>query len=119
MKKESSKQSRADRLLCNIRNEESRLRARIHLLEKRKNKLYAITKSLDDPHALIPQKYYTLEQWLDGHPYPDTVLSHIYPNYAIACEVSYSCYIYQYDYHVVKCKPKEYYKEHISLGRAL
>lgn len=110
MKKNKSNQERIDALQQRIRSEQSRLRNRINILENRHNRLSKIGINLQDPHALIPNKYKNVEDWLTGHPFPNTVLSMIYRNFAEARQVSYSCYTYQYDYHIVKCEPKECYR---------
>jgi len=53
-------------------------------------------------HALIPIKYKTIDEWLEGHPFPDTVNSMRFKNRATALSVQYSCNTYLFDYHVVK-----------------
>lgn len=55
-----------------------------------------------EEHALIPKRYKTIEEWLDGHPYPSTVNSMRFNSYNEAFSVSLCCYTYQYEYHIVK-----------------
>lgn len=65
---------------------------------------------LDDPHALIPNSYNIIEEWLEGHPHPNSVLSMIAKNKAEAESWKISCNTYNFDYHIVKCKHKEEYE---------
>jgi len=57
-------------------------------------------------HALIPKGYSTIEEWLEGHPFPETVNKMRFKNYATAMEVQHCCNTYQFDYHIVKTKNK-------------
>ena len=62
-----------------------------------------------DPHALIPIWYDDIEEWIKGHPFPKTCIDMVYPNKEIAFNNSLACNTYQIDFHIVKCKPAEYY----------
>ena len=53
-------------------------------------------------HALIPKQYETIEEWLDEHPFPETVNDMRFKNRATALSVQYSCNTFNNDYHVVK-----------------
>ena len=57
---------------------------------------------LDDPHALIPKIYKTMDKWIDGHPYPENCLQMFFKNRREAENVQRSSNTYSFDYHVVK-----------------
>ena len=90
----------------------SELRFEIEKLEKRRAKVFKYSLNLEDPHALIPKDCKNIEQWLDGHPYPDSCISQIYKSRGEAERVQLACNTYQEFYHIVRCKPKDYYKTH-------
>ena len=68
--------------------------------------LHNLEIKLDDPHALIPNSYKSMDEWVDGHPFPESCLSMIYKNRADAEDVQMSSYNYTFDYHVVKYSPQ-------------
>lgn len=68
-----------------------------------------ISMSLIEPHALIPKRYNDIEDWIKGHPFPKTCIDMVYSNKEIAFKNSLVCNTYQTYYHIVKCKPREYY----------
>lgn len=82
---------------------------RIDILSKRKDTLMKISMSTLEPHALIPNWYDDIEEWIEGHPFPGTCIDMIFSNKEIAFKNSLACNMYQTDYHIVKCKPREYY----------
>lgn len=103
-------QDECDYLDLLIRNKISKLRSEIEKLENRKQRVFKYSLELDDPHALIPQDCKSIEQWLDGHPFPNTCISQIYKNRSYAEMAQLACNTYQEFYHIVRCKPKDYYK---------
>ncbi|QQY32076.1 Uncharacterised protein [Chryseobacterium gleum] len=59
---------------------------------------------IKEEHSLIPKSYKTIEEWLEGHPFPDSVNCMRFESYAIAREVQISSNTYYFDYHIVKTK---------------
>lgn len=110
------KQSRIDRLLNRLSIEESMHRRRIDILQERRNKLIKISHKIKAPHALIPKSYATIDEWLDDcTSFPQFIIQMIFDNKAQAVDVSYCCNTYQSDFHIVKCKAKDYYyKKYIN-----
>ena len=104
-------QIQVERLEYSINRRISDLREELRRLENRRSKVLKVLSSLDDPHALIPKDCKTFEDWLINHPFPYSCISMIYKNKTQAEHVSYCCYVYQYDYHVIRCESKEFYKE--------
>jgi len=81
------------------------LENQISMWRKELQKLNDFGRGLDDPHALIPKQFKTLPEWLEGHPFPDTVKSMIAKNLSEAEDWKISCNTYNFDYHVVKYTP--------------
>ena len=104
-------QDECDYLNLLIRDKISKLMSEVEKLNNRKQRVFEYSLKLEDPHALIPIDYKTIEQWLDGHPYPNTCISHIYKNRSYAESVQLACNTCQEFYHIVRCKPKDYYKK--------
>ena len=75
-------------------------------IDKKLRELSIKARSLDDPHALIPKQYKSLEDWMDGHPFPYTIESMIFKNEDMAFESQLSCNVYQEHYHIVRCRKK-------------
>ena len=105
-----TKQQRIEKLQRMIRDEQSRINDRKSILEKRFVRLTKIALQLDDPHALIHRDYKSVEDMISDHPNIKNVSLQIYKNKNLAEDASYSCYTYQYEYHIVKCESKEYYQ---------
>ena len=105
------KTDRILRLREQINRELSSLNQREQILRNRNNRLNVISLTIDEPHALIPRSYATVDDWLKGHRFPQFVISNVYKNSTIAFQVSLSCYTYQYDYHIVRCESREYYEQ--------
>ena len=87
------------------------LKQREEILLKRLQNLNNIAMSIDDPHAVIPKSYRTLDEWFKGHPFPKSLINHICKNEYKAREMQDCCNTYYFDYHVVPCQPKAYYIE--------
>ena len=104
-----NKTDRIERIRRDIDQQISYCHNRIDILNKRRNKLIGISKNSFDPHALIPIRYDDIEEWIKGHPFPKTGIDMVYQNKEIAFNNSLVCNTYQIDYHIVKCKPREYY----------
>ena len=104
-----NKTDRIERIRRDIDQQISYCHNRIDILNKRRNKLIGISKNSFDPHALIPIRYDDIEEWIIGHPFPKTCIDMVYQNKEIAFNNSLVCNTYQIDYHIVKCKPREYY----------
>ena len=92
-----------DERICELRKE-------IQRLESRKSKVEEFLYGLDDPHALIPKWYSSLDEWIEDSTFPYSCIGMVYRNKRHAERVSLCCYTYQDDYKVVRCEPKEYYK---------
>lgn len=60
--------------------------------------------SVLEEHALIPKSCKTIEEWLEGHPFPNACNSMRFESYAIAREAQISSNTYYFDYHIVKTK---------------
>ena len=104
------KQAQGEMLVNSINERLSELGKEIKRLESRKSKVVEILDGLDDPHALIPKWYDTFDEWIKDHPFPYSCIGMIYKNKSKADRASICCNIFQNDYHVVRCKPKEVYK---------
>lgn len=85
-----------------IQGQQSKLRSEIDSLEKQAIELYKLSTQLDDPHDLIPKSYTTFDQWIDGHPFPQSCLSMRFKNKSEARDVQTCCNTYQFEYHIVK-----------------
>jgi hypothetical protein len=105
------KQEKIERLRDKIDTQKAFLQHRIDILDKRCNILAGIERKLKDPHALIPVSCNSFEEWIKGHPFPDSCICNIYENKYNARSTQYVCNTYQIDYYVVKCKSREFYKE--------
>lgn len=104
-----SKTERIESIRNDINHQLSSCYHRIDMLNKRKNKLIGISMNIIEPHALIPKWYDDIEEWIKGHPFPKTCIDMVYSNKEIAINNSLTCNTYQIDYHIVKCKSREYY----------
>ena len=87
------------------------LKQREVILRKRLQNLNNIAMYIDDPHAVIPKSYQTLDEWFKGHPFPQSLINHVCKNEYKAREMHVCCNTYYFDYHVVPCQPKIYYIE--------
>ena len=104
-------QDECDYLESLIMNKISKLCFEVENLRKRKKRVFEYSLKLEDPHALIPKDCKKIEEWLDGHPFPNACISQIYKNRSVAESVQLCCNTYQEDYHIVRCKPKEHYQK--------
>lgn len=109
--KSDSKTDRIERLIEKIRTEESELRARLLQLGKRDVRLRYILYQVNEPYAVIPKSCLSVDEWIDGHPFPESILTNVFKNKGNAIDYYYCCNTYQTDYHIVKCEPKSYYEE--------
>ena len=105
------KQLQGERLELQITDKMQELRIQLFRLERRLSKVRETLNDLDDPHALIPKDCKTFDDWIADHPFPFSCIGHIYKNKTKAEIASYCYYVYQEDYHIVPCEPKEYYKQ--------
>ncbi len=80
----------------------SSLQKEISDVDKNIKYLRKIEAELHDPHALIPKQYSTIEEWLEGHPFPNAVNAMRFKNKREAYMVQLSCNTYQDSYHIVK-----------------
>lgn len=80
----------------------SSLQKEISDVDKNIEYLRKIEAELHDPHALIPKQYSTIEEWLEGHPFPNAVNAMRFKNKREAYMVQLSCNTYQDSYHIVK-----------------
>ncbi|MGJ1407431.1 hypothetical protein [Sphingobacterium siyangense] len=80
----------------------SSLQKEISDVDKNIEYLRKIEAELYDPHALIPKQYSTIEEWLEGHPFPNAVNAMRFKNKREAYMVQLSCNTYQDSYHIVK-----------------
>lgn len=111
------KQSQCDRLNHIIGMEISKLYQRIDMLKRHKMKIHKIELTIDDPHALIPDCYRTIEECLGKYAFPNTWLGYIFKNRYDADRAQLSCNTYQECWHVVPCKPREHYVEMIKQSK--
>lgn len=73
------------------------------------DKIFAFKQEADKiktPHALIPKQYKSIQEWLEGHPYPENVKSMVFESRYEAYRVQLCCNAYQYEYHIVKVEEK-------------
>jgi hypothetical protein len=59
-------------------------------------------ESVLEEHAVIPKQFKTIEEWLEGHPYPDSLNHMRCESYAQAFSVWCCCNTYYFNYHIVK-----------------
>lgn len=107
-----NKQEELELAINKLQSDKSELQNRIILIDNQIKELHGEELKLFDPHALIPNSCKTFEDWIKDHPFPDACLSMIYRNKQEAKNVSYCCYTYQYDYHIVRIRPEE--KEYLA-----
>lgn len=105
------KTERIESIRSRIDKEISRCYNRIEILNRRKSRIHKIGRNIVEPHALIPRSYNDIEEWIKGHPFPDVCINMVFDNKDIAFENSLVCNTYQLDYHIVRCKPRQYYAE--------
>ncbi|WP_343322302.1 hypothetical protein [Sphingobacterium multivorum] len=85
-----------------LRIRKSSLESNITDIDKKIQHLRQLERELEDPHALIPKQYNTIDEWLDGHPFPNAVNAMRCKNKAEAYRVQLTCNTYQESYHIVK-----------------
>lgn len=90
-----------------------KLSAKRHQLQKEMDEVNQEIRKLsieqfnvDDPHALIPKSYKSISDWIEGHPFPNTVISMIFQNRTKALMAQKSCNSFQENYHVVRCSKR-------------
>lgn len=105
-----TKTQRINRLYSQISAESSALQSRLAQLDNRRSKLNRIAKSIDEPHALIPNSCRSVEEWIEGHPFPSAVIANVFPNYATAFDASHFSIFVEMNYHVAPCESREYYR---------
>lgn len=103
-------QLQGERILLSIDKKTKELKRDIDRLEDWRSKTTSILNDLEDPYALIPKDYHSFDEWIAEHPFPYSCICNIYKNKTKAERASYCCYVYQEDYHIVPCEPKEFYK---------
>ena len=102
-----NKQEELELAINKLQSDKSKLQNSIILIDNQINELHGEELKLFDPHALIPNSRKTFEDWIKVHPFPDFCLSMIYRNKQEAKNVSYCCYTYQYEYHIIRIRPEE------------
>ena len=77
-------------------------------LTKLKDRVRKSMIRLDDPHAVIPKEYWSVSEWISRSGTPDAIIElHIFPNKLMAqLRMPRNG-----KYHVVRCRPKEFYWE--------
>jgi len=98
-------QSQIEWELAEIQVKKSKLNREIAELDKQAILLHKASYDLDDPHDLIPTSYSSFEEWIDGHPFPESCLSMRFRNKSEARNVQICCNTYQFHYHIVKATP--------------
>nr|DAT27604.1 MAG TPA: hypothetical protein [Caudoviricetes sp.] len=111
------KQQRIEELQQRISNQKSMLLQRINILNNRDDHLHKIASMLDDPHALVPNSVNSVEDWLCGHPFPNSVLAAICRNKKEAFERSLFSHTTMYEYHIVKCESVGYYRNKFNIKK--
>ncbi len=91
-----------DNRITELQIRKSSLQKEISDVDKNIKYLRKIEAELNDPHALIPKQYSTIEEWLEGHPFPNAVNAMRFKNKREAYMVQLSCNTYQDSYHIVK-----------------
>lgn len=109
--KSDSKTERIECLIERIRTEKAKLGTRLLHLGRREEMLRRILYQVNEPYAVIPKSCLNIDEWIDGHPFPESVLVNVFNNKGDAIDTYYCCNTYQTDYHIVKCEPKSYYED--------
>lgn len=99
-------QQEIDIKIIRLKSKKNELLIKVRDLDKEIQLFSIKQRNLDDPHALIPNLYKSVEEWLNDNRFPNTVISMIFKNRTEAEMAQISCNTYQEHYHVVKC-PKE------------
>ncbi len=97
-------QTEIEKNLQELQIRKSSLQKEIADVDKNIEDLRTIETKLVDPHALIPKQYSSIEEWLEGHPFPNAVNAMRFKNKREAYMVQLSCNTYQDSYHIVKQK---------------
>ena len=95
-------QEKIDNSISHLNSKISELQYEIQEMREEISKLNSKARDLNDPHALIPKEYATIEEWLDGHPFPSSVNSMRCKNKMEAYDINLSCHTYQDSYHIVR-----------------
>lgn len=110
-KTEQEKQKQGDRLLMDINRRIGELHGELNSLEDRKEKVRHVLFRLDDPHAVIPKFYKTMEEWIADNRWPHCLLGHVCDNISMAESFTLMCNTYQESYHIVPCQARGYYEK--------
>ena len=97
------KQEQIDNSIYHLRQAQALHREEIQAAESKIIDLMLQANKLDDPHAVIPKDYKTIEDWIQGHPFPKSVNAMRCKNKLEAENIIISCNTYQESYHIVKC----------------
>jgi hypothetical protein len=96
-------QEQIDEKIKSLRLKKAEHRYKIQFIESEIVGLTIKMKNLNDPHAVIPKQYKTIEDWLENHPFPNAVNAMRCKNKLEAENVLISCMVYRESYHIVKC----------------
>ena len=109
-------QEQAESIIKMIEERQKPLDEEYARLTKLKDRVRKSMIRLDDPHAVIPKEYGSVSEWLSRSDAPDAIIElHIFPNRLTAqLQVPRNG-----KYHVVRCKPKEFYWENIGMIKAI
>lgn len=99
-------QEEIDRKIGELKSKRAHIQNELNNINQEIRKLNIRQLEVDDPHALIPKSYKSISDWIEGHPFPNTVISMIFQNRTKALMVQMSCNSYQENYHVVRCSKR-------------